>query len=255
MPNYAAALGEAVGKLIEARMGELLIPVAVSHSYYYDRGGDRPGIRKGKTLSLANAAGIEYRIDGVIEDRNGDPVILLESKYLRYQKHNRDKASWTCVAHHNLHKNFPTVRKSIAVLMGRWTAQSKSLMSSFGIEIHQVPFDYAADTLGLWGVEFRWQEKDSSVAEPALARFQSLPEEERHLIGIALLEPVADALTQSVSQALTLSPNVARRLKEIEILIKTTHNEYYPKVFTSAGEAILELMKLQAPAEDLTGRV
>lgn len=148
MPNYASALGEAVGKLIEARMADLLTPVAESYGYYYDRGGTRPGVRRGKTLALANASGIRYRIDGVIEDAERQPIVLLESKYLRYQKHNRDKASWTCVAHYNLHKNFPTVRKSIALLTGRWTAQSKSLMTSFGIELHEVPFDHIADTSG-----------------------------------------------------------------------------------------------------------
>lgn len=255
MPNYASALGEAVGKLIEARMADLLAPTAESYGYYYDRGGGRPGVRRGKTLSLANASGIRYRIDGVIEDAVQQPIVLLESKYLRYQKHNWDKASWTCVAHYNLHKNFPTVRRSIALLTGRWTAQSKSLMTSFGIELHEVPFDHIADTLGASQVEFRWHERDSAIAQHAFGCFQSLPDEEKQAIGVALLAPIADALTRSVTEALTLDPNTARRLREIEILIKTTENEFYPKVFATAADAIRELTKLVAPADDIAGRL
>lgn len=255
MPNYASALGEAVGKLIEVRMGDLLTPIAESCGYYYDRGGARPGIRPGKTLCLANASGIRYRIDGVIEDAGHQPIVLFESKYLRYQKHNRDKASWTCVAHYNLHKNFPTVRKSIAVLTGQWTAQSKSLMRSFGIELHEVPFDHIADTLGASQVEFRWHEKDSMIAERSFRHFQSLLDEEKRVIGTALLSPIADGLMHSVREALILDPNSARRLREIEVLIKTTENEFYPRVFATAADAIRELTKLVAPAEDIAGRL
>lgn len=74
-------------------------------------------------------------------------------------------------------------------------------------------------------------------------------------MGAALLEPIASALTESVSEALTLDPNTARRVKEIEILIKTTENEFYPRVFATAAEAIAELLTLQAPAEDIAGRL
>lgn len=38
--------------------------------------------------------GTEYKIDAVIANHAMQPIILFESKYLRYTKHNRDKGSW-----------------------------------------------------------------------------------------------------------------------------------------------------------------
>ena len=117
--NYASALGEAVGKLIEGSLIEVIEEEVVSRNCAI------------MPYKLRNGSDNIYQIDAVIFDTNNNPVLLLESKYIRYKKHNRDKASWLCVAHHNLRKTHPTIRKSIAVLAGNWSAPSKSLLHSY----------------------------------------------------------------------------------------------------------------------------
>jgi hypothetical protein len=116
--NAASALGEAVGKLIEEAIVEGLREEVQRRNHT---------IRAAK---LTNGSGNTYQIDAVVFDEEDNPVIIIDPKYIRYTKHNRDKGSWLCVAHYNLRKTYPTIRKSIAVLAGRWSAPSKSLIRS-----------------------------------------------------------------------------------------------------------------------------
>ena len=104
--NPASALGEAAGKLFENAVIATLERVVGAYGYTV------------QPQRLVNGTGNSYQIDAVISDDEGRPVIIVDPKYIRYTKHNRDKASWLCTAHYNLRKTHPTLRKSIAVLGG-----------------------------------------------------------------------------------------------------------------------------------------
>src|SRR3990172_6666856 len=158
--NSASALGEVVGKLIEDEIERIIRPICGANGYVYDKGGRRPEKRVGVKLTMINRSGNAYQLDGVIELPDGSPIVLLESKYLRYKKHNRDKASWTCSAHYSLRKSYPTIRKSIAVLSGNWSLPSKKFMQSFGIKLYRIPFDTICNALDDYGIMFDWPEKD-----------------------------------------------------------------------------------------------
>lgn len=181
--NPASALGEAVGKLIEDELERIIKPVCEEKNYIYDRGGERPEKRKGVKLKMVNRSGNEYQLDGVIESPDGNPILLIESKYLRYKKHNRDKGSWTCAAHYNLRKSHPTIRKSIAVLSGRWSEPSKRLMESFGIELHEVPFDYICNVLKQANLEFNWNEKDQETPRESWEKFRNISLSKKKKLG------------------------------------------------------------------------
>ena len=114
--NPSSALGEAVGKVFESAVIECLREEVEARGY---------AIRPAR---LTNGTGNTYQIDAVIFDHDENPVVIIEPKYIRYTKHNRDKGSWLCTAHYNLRKTFPTIRKSIAVLGGRWSNPSQRLM-------------------------------------------------------------------------------------------------------------------------------
>lgn len=139
--NPASALGEAVGKLFEAAVLQGLAEVVAARGHTI-----RPA-------RLRNGTGNVYQIDAVVFDVDDNPVIIIDPKYIRYTKHNRDKGSWLCVAHYNLRKTFPTIRKSIAVLAGRWSAPSRALIRSFGVETLEVPspvwYRYCGSTASL----------------------------------------------------------------------------------------------------------
>jgi len=69
--NPASALGEAIGWLIEDELQRILEPVCKRYGYVYDRGGPRPGKRKGVKLSMVNRSGNKYQLDAVIEEPGG----------------------------------------------------------------------------------------------------------------------------------------------------------------------------------------
>ena len=154
--NPGSTLGEAVGATIEREVNRLLRPLAEENGAVFLSAG-RPNLKTGKAtkLLLRDTAGNEYHIDAVIANARMQPLVLIESKYIRYTKHNRDKGSWICTAHYSLRRTFPTVRKSIAVLAGSWSSSSKAMMQSFDVSLFEVGFVHIADTLSKHGVDFR----------------------------------------------------------------------------------------------------
>src|SRR6266498_820978 len=127
--NAASALGEAVGGLIEVALNRNLDEIATANGCIYISAGPRnPKTGKDTKLLLEDANGVEYHIDGVIANKRLQPLILIESKYIRYKKHNRDKGSWICTAHSSLRRRFSSIRSSIAILAGHWSKPSKAMM-------------------------------------------------------------------------------------------------------------------------------
>jgi hypothetical protein len=251
MPNPASALGEAIGHLIEAHVHALVREALKGTSCIVDTGGERKEKRKGTKLLLVNDTGNEYQIDTVVENADGDPIALIECKYIRYKKHNRDKASWTCVAHYKLRTTYPTVRKSIAVLIGDWTAPSKRLMHSFGIDIIEIPFNTLCDILLKHGIVFRWAEKDSETPKNSLTQYWNLSPETKKQIATECLFSVEDQLKDLVRKAITSEEVIPRSVSKIELLLKTNQDEYVLKKFTDLTEAIMYMVSLTNQKPDV----
>jgi len=189
----------------------------------------------------------------VVEDKDGNPHILVESKYLRYTKHNRDKGSWTCVAHYKLRTTYPTVKKSIAVLMGNWTGSSIALMKSFGVEILEIPFVELVHALGKYGIEFDWDEKDSEIPRKSWAQYKKLPALAKKFIAQECLANHKERLEGMILEAIKADPERPKNVNAIELLIKTTHDEFYVKHFLTVKDAIKYMLGLVSDPNDLKG--
>lgn len=253
--NSASALGEAVGKLIEDGIENILKPVCEELNYIFDRGGYRPDKRTGVKLSMINRSGNSYQLDGVIETSAGQPVVIIESKYLRYKKHNRDKASWTCSAHYSLRKSHPTIRKSVAVLSGNWSQPSKKFMESFGIELYEIPFDHICSVLNDYTIDFNWPEKDRNIPDTSWAKFGNLNSVQISEIQEHLLKPIKHQLKESIELTLKSGEDWMKRIYEYELLLKTDRHEYFNYSFHSTKEVIHFLLSLQDDAPDLSDRL
>jgi hypothetical protein len=251
MPNPASALGESIGHLIEAEVQSLVSKTTTDLECYVDIGGKREGKRKGKKLLLVNDTGNQYQIDTVVEDKNSNPLVLIECKYIRYKKHNRDKASWTCVAHYKLRTTYPTVRKSIAVLIGDWTEPSKRLMRSFGVDIIEIPFSHLSDILAKHGVIFRWKENDSDTPAWSLKKFAALSNDEKQQIAIECMGLKANDLVEMVRKAILSTEIVIRNVSKVELLLKTNQDEFVLKKFDDLPEAITYMVSLTGQKKDI----
>ena len=222
--NPGSTLGEAVGALVEGEVNRLLRPMAESHDCVLLSAG-KPNPKTGKVtkLLLHDEAGNAYNIDAVIANERLQPLVLIESKYIRYKKHNRYKGSWICTAHYSLRRTFPTVRKSIAVLAGSWSASSKAMMESFDVSLFEVGFSHVADTLAEFGIDFRWEEKERDKAIAAWEKWSALSETQFDQIARKLLISIEPELKLALAQ--TLDEATPREVSRVEIVIETNLGE------------------------------
>lgn len=239
MASPGSALGEAVGNLIEDRILKLAKEVVEPKNWTANR------------QTLRNHTGSTHQIDIVISNEQGQPIILVEPKYLRYTKHNYDKGCRFCVAHERLRRTFPSIRKSIGILAGNWTEASVRLIESFGVEVYRIPFEHVADVMTGYGIPFRWHEKDTATPKRAWEKFCELTEADKADIGEKLTQPVQERIRNSIRNIVELDPNTPRRVKEIEVTVKTSEGEILLHSFTTVVDAIRELTRYMTDVDDL----
>ena len=222
--NPGSTLGEAVGTLVELEVNRLLRPIAEENGCVYVTAGPA-NIRTGRPtkLLLKDSSGNEFQIDSVIANARMQPLVLIESKYIRYTKHNRDKGSWVCTAHYSLRHTFPTVRKSIAIVAGNWSGSSKALMESFDISLFEVSFPKIANTLAEYGVDINWEEKERERVILAWEKWSQLNETQYLEIAQRLLSDIGPALQKSIKA--TLDPVAPRKVSEIGVAIEMNRSE------------------------------
>lgn len=237
--NPGSAIGEAIGAMLEREIHRVLQPLADNYYCTYVKTG--PTNKKGKNtkLILKDKAGNGYNIDSVIINNRFQPIVLLESKYIRYKKHNRDKASWICTAHPKLRETYPTIRKSVAVLMGNWSLPSKKLLSSFEVDIFEVSFGDICQVLARHDITFNWGEKERDVAMDSWNKFSHLSEQERGQLAEELIAIIKTDLEQSIAQALIDNEESnAKAVAGVKICIKTENGETHIFEFKTLEQAL-----------------
>lgn len=245
--NPGSALGEAIGALIEREVHRILRPITEENNCSYITIG-QPNPRTGADtkLLLTDTKGTKYQIDAVIANQQMQPLVLIESKYIRYIKHNRDKGSWICTAHYSLRRRYPTVRKSIAVLVGAWSKTSKAMMEGFDVSLFEVGFDKIVDALAKHGVDFKWGEKEHHKAILAWQHWQQLTDAQYAQIAKELLGDVEPALRIALKE--TLDTAIPRKIKSAEILIQTSLGEMRHYTFESMETALRFLQNFDEAA-------
>jgi hypothetical protein len=235
--NPGSALGEAIGALLEAQIRQILKPLAENSGCIYITTGPA-SLKTGEPtkLILTDSDGNEYNIDSVIINNRFQPLVIVESKYIRYTKHNRDKASWVCTAHTKLRERYSTVRKSIAVLMGSWTKPSKRLLLSFEVELFEISFDDICQVLAQHGIEYRWSEKDRERAMRSWLKFNELSNSARAQIAQGLIAKIEEGLRQSLSEA--LDESVPRKVKSVTVVVRSNRGETRSFTFPNLKSAI-----------------
>lgn len=236
--NPGSALGEAIGASMEAALESLLIKIADEYGYHYLTAGVRKtkAGKKVKKLLMSDNYGNEYDIDGVIANESMQPLIIFESKYIRYTKHNRDKGSWICTAHSAVRRRYHSIRSSIAILAGSWSGSSIAMMKSNDINIFQIPFTHIIDLLKAHNIDFAWGEKEREKARQAWRQYNRLSEREQQKIGeemIAIIEPSLVPLIEKI-----LDDTVEREIQRVVVEIISNLGEVKIFEFDLVEEAI-----------------
>lgn len=235
--NGGSAIGEAIGDLLEQQVHKVFKEIEENnHVYFLTRYGKTKAGKESKKLLLPDEYGNEYNMDGLVINEGGVPLMLIESKYIRYKKHNRDKASWICNAHSAVRRFFPSIRSSVAVLAGSWSGTALAMLTSYGVSYFLIPFAEITKILSEYGVDFEWEENDYDKAMNAWNVFSSLNDVQKHEIGEKMIDIVKDELVEYVGNV--LDDTILRELKQIVIEMHTNKNEVFKYVFDTKEEAI-----------------
>lgn len=235
--NGGSAIGEAIGDLLEEQVHKTFKEIEENnHIYFLTRYGKTKGGKESKKLLLPDEYGNEYNMDGLVINEGGIPLMLIESKYIRYKKHNRDKASWICNAHSAVRRFFPSIRSSVAVLAGNWSSTSLAMLTSYGVSYFMVPFTEISNILKDYNVDFEWEENDYDKALEAWNVFSALSANEKLKIGERMIDIVKEELVDYVQTV--LDDTVIRELSKIVFEMHTNKNEVFKYTFDTKEEAI-----------------
>ena len=236
--NPGSALGEAIGSSMEDALEKLLNDVADKYGYHYLTSGVRKtkSGKKPKKLLMSDNFGNEYDIDGVLANQSMQPLIIFESKYIRYKKHNRDKGSWICNAHSAVRKRYHSIRSSIAILAGNWSGSSQAMMRSNDINLFLIPFDYICEVLSEFGIDFNWEEKDRDKAIRSWENFLKLNSEQKESIGIKMIDSIKDNLVMLIENI--LDDTVEREVNKVLVELISNLGEVKVYEFESISDAL-----------------
>ncbi len=236
--NPGSALGEAIGSSMEDALKKLLNEIADKYGFHYLTSGIRKtksGKRQKKIL-MSDKSGNEYNIDGVLANQSMKPLIIFESKYIRYKKHNRDKGSWICHAHSAIRRRYHSIRSSIAILAGNWSSPSQAMMRSNNINLFLISFNHICGVLSELGIDFDWEEKDRDKAIRAWENFNKLNNEQKKSIGIKMIDPIKDNLVILIENI--LDDTVEREVDKILVELISNLGEVKVYEFESISDAL-----------------
>lgn len=235
--NPGSALGESIGAEMENALNNFLTQLVESRGYHFL--SKSPAKNKNgspKKLLMYDKFGTAYNIDAVIANESMQPIILIESKYIRYKKHNRDKGSWVCTAHPAVRRRYDSIRSSIAVLAGNWSSTSLAMMKSFDINIFLVPFSRICDLLANYEIDFNWGEKDRDTAKDAWQRYSALTDDQKYQIGVEMVKVVKSELEHLVLSI--LDDTIEREISRITIELHSNLGEVKAYEFPTVEQAI-----------------
>lgn len=236
--NPGSALGEAIGTSMEKALETLVNEIANRYGYHYLTSGVREtkSGKKAKKLLMSDNFGNEYNIDGVLANQSMQPLIIFESKYIRYKKHNRDKGSWICNAHSAIRRRYHSIRSSIAILAGNWSGSSLAMMHSNDINLFLIPFSHICDILSEFNIDFNWDEKDRDKATRAWENFNKLNGQQKESIGLRLIKSIEDNLITLIENV--LDDSAEREIDRVLVELISTLGEVKIYEFNSVKEAL-----------------
>jgi hypothetical protein len=235
--NPGSAIGEAIGAEMEKALNIFITSLVEERGYHYlSRSPIMNHNGTQKKLLMYDKFGTAYNIDSVIANESMQPIILIESKYIRYKKHNRDKGSWVCTAHPAVRRRYGSIRSSIAVLAGNWSSSSVAMMQSFDINIFLIPFNHICDLLTEHGISFDWAEKDRVAAMQAWREYYSLTARQKAQIGEEMINRIKDDLRALILSI--LDDTADRLIDKIMLELRSNLGEVKEYEFTTVEDAI-----------------
>lgn len=251
--NPGAKLGQAIGESMEKALDGRLHVLTDNLGYHYLCSGSLINGERKKVINLYDKHGIVYQVDAVVVNHDMQPLIVFESKYIRYSKHNRDKGSWICTTHNAVRGRYQSIRKFIAILAGRWSAPSLAMVRSQDIDIYEVGFEAICGLLDDYNINFDWDERDRNSAIHAYMTYDELSEKEKDEIGEQMIKDIITPLGETIEGVLT--PSSAEEVEKVSVEVRSNLGTIRRREFDSVGDAIDFLSDIDASIFDLSDAV
>ena len=242
--NPGSAIGEAIGTRLEIVINNYITNFLKEyHCHFLRETGYNPITKKfSKKLLLFDDFGTEYNIDGIITNESMQPLVLLESKYIRYKKHNRDKGSWICNTHSALRRRYKSIRASIAILAGSWSRTSLAMIKSSDVSVFLINFSVISDILKKYKIDFEWDEKDTSKPRVAWYLYEKLTERQKMNIAHQMADLIKDKLLDLLREI--LDDTLPRSIKRLNVEVLSSWGEISRESFDKKEDAIQYLEDL-----------
>lgn len=242
--NPGSAIGEQIGNRLEIVINDYITTFLDDYQcHFIKETGYNPVTKKtSKKLLLYDEYGTGYNIDGIITNESMQPLVLLESKYIRYKKHNRDKGSWICNTHSALRKRYKSIRASIAILAGSWSKTSLAMIESSDVSVFLINFSVIADILGKYNIDFYWDEKDLSKPRVAWYLYDKLSERQKMNIAKQMADLIKDKLLDLLRDI--LDDTKPRTIKKLSVEVLSSWGETSRESFEKKEDAIKYLEDL-----------
>lgn len=235
--NPGSALGEAIGAQMEIALNRYLSElVSIYDCRLISKGQENPKTGKATKLILYDNFGTAYNIDSVVTNESMQPLILIEYKYIRYKKHNRDKGSWLCTAHNAIRRRYNSIRSSIAVLAGSWSGSSVAMMKSQDINLFIIPFDTITQLLKRHNIKFDWGEKDREIANESWKKYSALLEKQKIEIAEEMIAEIKADVEAAIEK--TLDNSTKRDVEKVTVEIHTNIGEVKRFEFSDIQSAL-----------------
>ena len=234
--NPGAKLGQAIGERMEQAIDNRLRVLSENLACHYISSGAQVDGGKRKQVHLYDENGTRYQVDAVIADADLRPLVVLESKYIRYKKHNRDKGAWICSTSESVRRNYASIRKFVAVLAGNWSAPSLAMMTSRDIEIFVIGFDRICRLLRRRRIRFDWDEAARDEAIHAYMTYAELSSRQKNKIGEEMVRDVLPPLERTIESVLL--PEKASRIEKSTVELYSDLGEIRRFHFDQVEEAV-----------------
>lgn len=235
--NPGSALGEAIGAQMETALNSYLGELVDKYKCrLISKGKVNVKTNKETKLLLYDNFGTAYNMDAVVTNEEMQPLILVEYKYIRYKKHNRDKGSWLCTAHNAVRRRYNSIRSSIAILAGSWSMSSRAMMRSHDINLFIIPFETITALLKKHHIKFDWGEKDREIAVESWGKYRHLTDKQKRKIAEEMIAEIKPDLETSIEKILDNSTK--REVERVSLEIHTNIGEVKRFEFNSIGDAL-----------------
>jgi len=172
-----------------------------------------------KTWHLQSKYGELKQIDHVISDKKGNPIIIIEDKWLKDQRHLKDKGSWI-IALKTVKEAYPSLRGIIAILAGDWNKTTIKVLQKIAYVFH-IPLETVYTHLKKAGIEVKIDKKRQAFENPE-----------------ELLDTILDVVETNLNKDIDVMTKIGKRItrKISKKLEKTIRNLLYPKTEETAQE-------------------